>query len=993
MASLTFDHYQIAWVCALPLEAAAASVMLDKIHRSLHPPSTDPNAYVLGELNGHFIAIACLPTGVYGTISAATVMAHMRSTFPRIQFALMVGIGGGVPSTHDDIRLGDVVVSKPGVMHSGVIQYDYGKTVQGGKLEPIGMLNQPPQTLLTHMARLQVLQMIQNDNTIANIVADILARYPDMKERFAPPSQDTDKLFSTSYQHPLGERNCDNCDKERLVARKPRDQAPQIHYGLIASGNQVMKDSETRDRLAQQLGVLCFEMEAAGLMNQLPTLVIRGICDYCDSHKHKGWQGYAALTAAAYTKCLLCSIPASTSPDHSATGIGYWTVPLARNHRFVGRHDEITRLEEIILGKDMPHQIAITGLGGVGKTQVALELAHRVKDRDRACSIFWIPCTSHGVIDQAYMKIAQTMGLHEVRPAEVKEQVKAYLSTNHVGKWLMIFDNADDRDMWLKTDSSHSRLADVLPQSENGRILFTTRNRKFAVEMLSADIISIPDMDKETAYKILERSLVDQSLLRDHEMAMSLLEHLAFLPLAITQASAYINKNGLDLSTYLGLLQEKEPDIVELLSEDFRDPGRYDDIQNPIIITWLISFKQIQRQDQLAADYLSFMACINPRNIPYSLLPASTSKKRQVDALGLLSAYSFTNVHDLDLSLHRLVHIATRTWLRQRSVFTHWVSRTADQIAKVFPNNNDTNREIWRQYLPHALSLVREDDFRQLRKDYANLLEKIATCLYSDGIYQEAELLLTDLVNIRAEKDGPNHPDTLSSMANLASTYRKGGRWTEAETLEVQLLGIYKSMFGIEHPDTLISMANLASTYQNQGRWTEAEALQVQVLEIRKRVLGFQHPKTLISTGNLALTYQNRGQWTKAETLQVQVLEMCKTVFGARHPDTLISMANLASTYWSQKRWAEAEALQVHVLETCKTVLGVEHPNTLISMANLASTYWNQGRWVEAEVLLVQVLKMCKTVLGPVHPDTLASKANLASIYRIQGRLAEAEAL
>lgn len=335
MASPAWDRYTIAWVCALPLEAAAASVMLDKIHPSVCPPPSDPNAYVLGELNGHFIVIACLPTGIYGTISAATVLAHIRSTFARIQFALMVGIGGGVPSAHNDIRLGDVVVSRPGGRHGGVIQYDYGKTVQGRKFEQTGMLNHPPQALLTHMSRLQAAQMTRADNAIATIVADILARNPHMEERFAPSGPDKDYLFSASYQHPADERNCDHCEKEQLVPRKPRGLAPHAHYGLIASGDQVMKDAETRDTLAQQLGVLCFEMEAAGLMNQLPTLVIRGICDYCDSHKQKDWQGYAALTAAAYTKGLLSMIPASTNLSDLIGRMDDSTVPPQTSPRSV----------------------------------------------------------------------------------------------------------------------------------------------------------------------------------------------------------------------------------------------------------------------------------------------------------------------------------------------------------------------------------------------------------------------------------------------------------------------------------------------------------------------------------------------------------------------------------------------------------------------------------------------------------------------------------
>lgn len=185
--ALTHDDYTIAWICALPLEMAAASVMMDKPHDPLPKASTDPNAYVLGELNGHYIVIARLPTGTYGTISAATVMSHLVTTFPRIQFGLMVGIGGGVPSTSNDIRLGDVVVSKPVGKYSGVIQYDYGKAVQGGQFELTGTLNKPPQTLLMHMAHLKAIQMMGKENTISKIVGEVLEQNSGMKNRFSPP--------------------------------------------------------------------------------------------------------------------------------------------------------------------------------------------------------------------------------------------------------------------------------------------------------------------------------------------------------------------------------------------------------------------------------------------------------------------------------------------------------------------------------------------------------------------------------------------------------------------------------------------------------------------------------------------------------------------------------------------------------------------------------------------------------------------------------------
>ncbi|KAL4744209.1 hypothetical protein BDW72DRAFT_189069 [Aspergillus terricola var. indicus] len=320
MASLALDDYTVAWICALPLEAAAARAMLDQTH-PLPQGFTDPNAYELGELNGHQIVLAYLPSGVYGTTSAAVVVSRMRRTFPRLQFGLMVGIGGGVPSRKNDIRLGDVVVSKPGVKHGGVIQYDYGKTVQGGKFEQTGVLNQPPQALLTRLSQLEANRMTSRNSSLSEIISEVLERYPDMREQFSPPEEHTDILFDSTYYHINKESDCGNCDKERLVKRQPRDnKEPCIHYGLIASGNQVMKDAETRDCLARKQGILCFEMEAAGIMNELPTLIIRGICDYCDSHKQKQWQGYAALTAAAYAKLLLSVVPVQAA---AAARLGY----------------------------------------------------------------------------------------------------------------------------------------------------------------------------------------------------------------------------------------------------------------------------------------------------------------------------------------------------------------------------------------------------------------------------------------------------------------------------------------------------------------------------------------------------------------------------------------------------------------------------------------------------------------------------------------------
>ncbi|KAJ5480502.1 purine and uridine phosphorylase [Penicillium desertorum] len=230
----------------------------------------------------------------------------MLSSFRSIRFGLMVGIGGGSPSLAD-IRLGDVVVGKPTTAFGGVVQYDYGKTIRDGVFERTGTLNKPPRVLLTALSKLQANHLIHGSQ-IPRLLSEI------MNPTFMP--QDQDRLFHPEYHHTSSGVTCDECDQHRLMARTPRGKhSPKIHYGVIASGNWVLKDGCTRDRLAREYNILCFEMEAAGLMDNFPCLVIRGISDYADSHKNKAWQGYAAATAAAYTKELLSVVPTKQVED------------------------------------------------------------------------------------------------------------------------------------------------------------------------------------------------------------------------------------------------------------------------------------------------------------------------------------------------------------------------------------------------------------------------------------------------------------------------------------------------------------------------------------------------------------------------------------------------------------------------------------------------------------------------------------------------------
>ena len=471
-----------------------------------------------------------------------------------------------------------------------------------------------------------------------------------------------------------------------------------------------------------------------------------------------------------------------------------------------------------------------------------------------------------------------------------------HLSNESTGQWLLVFDNADDIDMWIgKSEQGSGRLIEYLPRSKQGSIIFTTRDRKAAVKLAHQNIVEVPEMDETIAAQLLQKCLIDQNLINSQQDTTALLAQLTYLPLAIVQAAAYINENEIALVDYLSLLAEQEEDVVNLLSEEFEDDWRYHNVKNPVAVTWLISFEQIRHRDPLAADYLSFMACVDLKNVPQSLLPPGQSRKKEIDAIGTLNAYSFIarRPADLAIDVHRLVHLATRNWLRKEELLTRWTVGAIARLAKLLADRGHENRVIWRTYLPHARYALESDLVDEDGEDRIDLMWKYGTCLYHDGRYNEAERSFEQVREAKKRVLGEEHPDTLTSMGNLASSYWNQGRWKEAEELQVQVMETFKRVLGEEHPSTLTSMSNLASTYLNQGRWKEAEELQAKELEICSRVLGEEHPSTLTSMHNLAFTWKGYGRDTEAIELMEKCVLLRASVLGFDHPNTLNSATAL----------------------------------------------------------------------------------------------------
>ena len=309
---LEHQDYTVGWISALSLELSAAILMLDEEYDPLACQGKDKNTYVFGRMGNHNVVIACLPEGSYGTISAASVAQDMLRSFGSIRFGLMVGIGAGIPSNQHQIRLGDVVVSTPTDTCGGVVQYDLGKIGGDGQFTRKGSLNKPPQVLLAAVATLKAKHRLGREKLNPLLKALQIEDFEN-PEDFQYQGTEFDYLFQADYLHPDNADTCDSCDKSKVDPRlddRPRlkNNEPAIHYGIIASGNQLIRHTVQRERLKQDCNACCIEMEAAGLMDNFPCLIIRGICDYADSHKNDRWQQYAALTAAAYSKRLLSVI-------------------------------------------------------------------------------------------------------------------------------------------------------------------------------------------------------------------------------------------------------------------------------------------------------------------------------------------------------------------------------------------------------------------------------------------------------------------------------------------------------------------------------------------------------------------------------------------------------------------------------------------------------------------------------------------------------------
>jgi tetratricopeptide (TPR) repeat protein len=609
----------------------------------------------------------------------------------------------------------------------------------------------------------------------------------------------------------------------------------------------------------------------------------------------------------------------------------------------------------------------------------------------------------------------------------------------------MVLDNADDTETFFSTGTytpireseQPAALFSYIPKSPKGFIIITTRDARVGERLADREKpIAVRPLAVEEAELLLRSKLTQDREWREADVA-KLLDTLEYLPLAITQAAAFISENSITLADYIETLQASDLGITDLLTEDLHDPRRDRDALNSVIRTWKLSFDQIRKQKPRAAQLLSLMAVLDRHEIPKSLLSKEDEQGTEfITALGTLQAFSLIAAERGGeiFVMHRLVQLSIQNWLELQNTRKACQEETMEILSRMFPSGEYTDWKICEVLSPHAQAVLEyhyvskssmlhratllynvawyereqgryETAYRNVVEAYnahrnllggsnpttLNSLGLLALILDSQGCYGAAEEMFQQRLKLREKVLGKEHPTTLVSMNNLASVLNSQGKYEAAEEVHRQVLGLREKVLARGHPGTLTSMNNLASVLNGQGKYEAAEEMHRQVLGLSEKVLGTEHPDALMSMNNLASVLDCLGKYETAEEMHRRVLGLREKVFGQEHPNTLVSIINLAFVLKSQGNYEAADEMFQQVLKLRKKVLGKEHPKTLKSMNDLASVLDSQGKYEAAEEMLQQVLELSKKVLGKEHPNTLMSMNNLALVLDSQGNYEAAE--
>ncbi|KAI0384321.1 acyl transferase/acyl hydrolase/lysophospholipase [Hypomontagnella monticulosa] len=670
----------------------------------------------------------------------------------------------------------------------------------------------------------------------------------------------------------------------------------------------------------------------------------------------------------------------------------YFNVPFPKNKRFIGRSTILAKLKDMLFKRNC-QDVALVGLGGIGKTQVALQIAHWVKETQPDRAVIWVPAISNAAFDQVYEEIARDLGIAKASDDEdIKELVRNYLSSEKAGKWLLIVDNADDMELLFGSPNKSIGISQYLPKNEDGLTLFTTRFREIAQSCAENDVVELGEMDKQEALSFLETSLDLSALAYDKDLAKELVSELTYLPLAIKQAVAYLNKTKLPISEYLKRLRDTEQGMTALMSKEFRDNFRYSSAQNAVATTWLVSFDQIRKSDDGATRLLEFISRIEPKAIPQSILPELNSEEQLIDAVGTLCAYAFLTRRDdyYMFDMHRLVHLGARIWI-ERHGHTERITREAIiHLEEVFSSSRNRDRKPRRVHLPHALRVLHESDEHDYKERF-ELFYFVGKCLRSERRAKECIWAYEEICQWAKEQLPEESIFRLRAEHDLGGAYILYGRYKKAIDIMSHVVAVRGRLLPETDATRVASEHRLARAYLEDNQTKEAIRLFKHVVAIRRKTLPENSRDRLTSEYELARTYVEHDRIEEAISMFEYIIATESTAVLEDDRDGLAVKCALAGAYSRVGRVDEAIPLLENIVAIEKS-LPEDDRDRLTSMHQLAVAYLKDDRISKAISLFEHIVEF-ESSLPEDDRGRLATQHMLARAYLDDNRVDKAISL
>lgn len=707
-----------------------------------------------------------------------------------------------------------------------------------------------------------------------------------------------------------------------------------------------------------------------------------------------------AQTLSAPAVQLSLTPPAQPQTDR------IWSVPYRRNPFFTGREDTLQQLDEALHGTSggqagFPQ--ALSGLGGIGKSQTAVEYAYRHRSEYR--TVLWARAETYETLLADYATIARLLHVPEQQTPEwQREAVLHWLETQ--SDWLLLLDNVENLALvraFLPAEVQGHNGFNV----HNGHIVLTTRLQALGTLAQRIDLEKMePD---EGAFFLLRRiQLIKQAATledadgADFIEAKDIAQAMGCLPLALDQAGAYIEESGCSLYDYRERYRQQRRTLLELRGSMFSEHPE------SVATTWLLSFKKLEQHNPAAAELLRLCAFLHPDAILEEIITSGAAELGPIlapvvanpvaldAAIAALRTFSLIrrNAEMHTLSMHRLVQAVLKDSMDD-AIRQCWAERAVRAVNCAFPDSEQVaNWEQCRCCLPHVQVCVQHiEQWNLAFPEAARLLDAAGMYVLEQAHYTQAAYLLRKALDMRMQVQGQEHVDVAESLTNLAGVYLYQGKYATAEPLLDRALSVREQAQGSEHPDVAICLNNLALCYNQQGKYTEAEPLFQRALAIWERIDGGEHPDVARTLNNLALLYVGKRQYAQAGPLYLRALAIWESIRGPVHPDVATCLNNLALLYQYQGKYTQAESVFQRVLAIREKTLGPEHPIIAFSLTYLARLYQKQYKYSRAERLFKQALHIRKRALGPEHPDIALSLNDLARFYTMLGNYSEAEPL